>query len=215
MRHHAHQGRAYSRAERVSDAVVHITGMALIALAAPALILLTTFTQHDGSALVAVSVYGAGLVAMIFCSALYNLNRKTELRWLFQRLDHSAIYLKIAGTYTPFAILSGQGIALTVGLWVTALIGIALKLVSPLRWRWLGLALYLGMGWASVVAGQAVFKAVPMPVFVLMAAGGGLYTLGVLFYLWKRLPFHYTIWHIIVLAASLLFYAAIGVFLLG
>ncbi|PQO23041.1 Hly-III family protein [Rhodobacteraceae bacterium WD3A24] len=215
MRHHAHQGRAYSRAERISDAVVHITGMVVIALAAPALIVVTTFTQHDGSALVAVSVYGAGLVAVIFCSALYNLNRKTELRWLFQRLDHSAIYLKIAGTYTPFALLSGQGLALTLGLWGTAAIGIAMKLVSPLRWRWLALALYLGMGWVGVFAGHAVFAALPMPVLVLMATGGGLYTLGVPFYLWQRLPFHYTIWHVIVLAASLLFYAAVVMFLLG
>ncbi len=214
MRHDARQQRDFSPAERHSDAVVHIVGMAVIALAVPALIVLTMLTRDDGSALLAVSIYGTALAAMIFCSALYNLNPQAPLRWLFQRLDHCAIYFKIAATYTPFALLSGQGLALTIGLWGTALVGMALKLISPARWRWLGLALYLGMGWAGVVAGRDVFAALPMPAVVLMAAGGVLYTLGVVFYLWTRLPFHYTIWHIIVLTATLLFYAALVMFLL-
>lgn len=215
MRYSAPQQRYYSRAERMSDAVVHITGMAVIALAAPALIVLTMLTHDDGVATVAVGIYGTALMGMIFFSALYNLSPEARLRGLFQRLDHSAIYVKIAGTYTPFALLSGHGLALTIGLWGAALFGIALKLISPLRWRWLGLALYLGMGWAGIVAGQAVFAALPMPVLVLMGAGGALYSLGVVFYLWKRLPFHYTIWHVIVLTASLLFYSALVVLLLG
>ncbi|SEO92007.1 hemolysin III [Salinihabitans flavidus] len=200
---------AYSRAETVSDAAVHITGMALIALAVPALIILTTQIRSDAPALVAVSVYGAALAAMIFFSALYNLNQTGPMRWLLRRLDHAAIYLKIAGTFTPFTLLSGQGAALTVGLWGTALLGVGLKLISPSRWRWFTLALYLGMGWGGVVAGQAIFAELPWYVIALMAGGGGLYTIGVAFYLWEGLPFHYTIWHLFVLTASLLFYTAV------
>jgi hemolysin III len=200
---------AYSRAERLSDAAVHVTGLVLIALAVPALIILTTLIRPDLSALFGVGIYGAALAAMILCSALYNLNRNRALNWLYQRLDHAAIYVKIAGTYTPFALLSGHGLALTVGVWITAAVGVVFKLVSPHRWRWFALTLYLGMGWAGVILGQEVVSVLPVPVLVLMAIGGGLYTIGVAFYLWERLPFHYTIWHLIVLTASLLFYAAV------
>jgi hemolysin III len=200
---------AYSRAETLSDAAVHITGVVLIALAVPALIILTVLIRPDGLALVGVSIYGGALAAMIACSALYNLNRNRALRWLYQRLDHSAIYLKIAGTYTPFALLSGHGLALTIGVWITAAVGVIFKLVSPQRWRWFALTLYLGMGWVGVVAGQEALAVLPVIVLVLMAIGGGLYTVGVAFYLWERLPFHYTIWHLLVLAASVLFYAAV------
>ncbi len=206
---------AYSRAEDLSDAAVHVAGIALIVLAVPGLIWLTALTRDDAPALVAVGIYGAGLAAMILFSALYNLNRREAWRGLLQRLDHSAIYVKIAGTYTPFALLSGQGLALTAGLWGTALLGVGLKLVSPVRWRWIALALYLGMGWAVVVAGHAVLAELPAPVIALMIAGGGLYTIGVGFYLWERLPFHYTIWHGIVLAASLLYYVAVVLLILG
>lgn len=205
----------YSRAEDLSDAAVHVVGLALIALAVPALILLTALTRDDFPALVAVSIYGTALAAMIACSALYNLNRREAWQGLLQRLDHSAIYVKIAGTYTPFALLSGQGFALTAGLWGTALVGVALKLVSPSRWRWIALSLYLGMGWAVVVAGQSVLDELPAPVIALMIAGGSLYTVGVGFYLWDRLPFHYTIWHLIVLAASLLYYVAVVLLILA
>lgn len=201
--------RSYSRAETASDAVVHVLGLVFIALGVPALITVTTIMRPDAPALAAVSIYGAALAAMIFFSALYNLNRQRPLSWLYRRLDHSAIYVKIAGTYTPFALLSGQGLGLTIGIWITAVAGVTLKLAAPYRWHRVAIVLYLGMGWAGVVAGQEVVAALPGPVLVLMAMGGGLYTVGVAFYLCERIPFHYTIWHVIVLAASLLFYAAV------
>jgi len=105
--------------------------------------------------------------------------------------------------------MSGHGVALTIGVWAAAFAGIGLKLVSPERFKWAGLVLYLGMGWAGMLAGGSLFAALPTPVLVLMITGGLLYTLGVVFYLWRRLPFHYTIWHVFVLAASFVFYAAV------
>jgi hemolysin III len=200
---------AYSRAEFVSDAVVHVAGLTLALIAIPALIVLTALLRGDGPALVGVSVYGVAMVAMIGCSALYNMTPGTARAWLYQRLDHSAIYIKIAGTYTPFTLLSGHGLALTAGVWGAAALGVGLKILSPERFRWAALALYLGMGWAGIVAGQALIAALPGSVLALMVAGGILYTAGVAFYLWERLPFHTTIWHVFVLTATFVFYAAV------
>jgi hemolysin III len=200
---------AYSRAELLSDAVVHVTGLVLVLVAIPVLIVLTAILRGDAAALLGVSVYGAAMVAMIACSALYNMTPGAARAWLYRRLDHSAIYIKIAGTYTPFTLLSGHGLALTAGVWGAAVLGVGLKIVSPERFRWAALALYLGMGWVGVVAGQALIAALPTPVWGLMVVGGLLYTAGVAFYLWERLPFHTTIWHGFVLAATFVFYAAV------
>lgn len=204
---------AYSRAETISDAVVHVTGLTLVLMAVPVLIVLTALYRGDAASVAGVSVYGGALVMMILFSGLYNIGVSSgwgrARDWLLQRLDHSAIYLKIAGTYTPFTLLSGHGIALTLGVWAAALTGVVLKVISPTRFKWATLALYLGMGWAGLLVGGDLMAALPAPVVVLMLVGGALYSFGVVFYLWQRLPFHYTIWHIFVLAASLVFYAAV------
>ena len=210
----APEPRVYSRAEYLSDAVVHAAGLAFAVLAVPALIVTATLARGDAPALVGTSVYGAALILMLGCSALYNMLRRPDWAWLLKRLDHSAIYMKIAGTYTPFTLITGQGLGLTAGLWGAALLGIGLKVADPVRFRWPGLALYLGMGWAGVVAGGALLAALPVPVVVLVSVGGGLYTLGVVFYLWERLPFHNTIWHVFVLAASAVFFAAVALLVL-
>lgn len=199
----------YTRAERLSDAVVHVSGLALAVGAVPVLVTLTVMLRGDTPAVVGTSVYGAALIAMILCSALYNMAGHGGRAWLLQRLDHSAIYLKIAGTYTPFTLLSGHGLWLLAGLWGAAFAGVGLKLVSPDRFRPFTLALYLGMGWAGLAAGGGLLATLSGPVVMLIVTGGVVYTLGVAFYLWERLPFHYTIWHALVLAASGVFYAAV------
>lgn len=202
---------AYSRAEYVSDAVVHVVGLAMVAGAVPVLIVLAALLRGDAPAVVGASVYGATLILMILCSALCNMITRPDWRWLLRRLDHAAIYLKIAGTYTPFALISGQGAGLVAALWAAAGVGVALKAVSPARFRWAALALYLGMGWAGVVAGGDMIAALPAAAVVLMGVGGALYTAGVVFYLWDRMPFHNTLWHVFVLVATAVFYAAVVV----
>ncbi len=200
----------YSRAEYFSDLAVHLTGLLAVAGAVPVLIMLATPLEESGHMAAAV-VYGVCFSAMISCSALYNIFPHPDWEWLLQRLDHSAIYLKIAGTYTAFVLIAGHGFALAAGLWAAAATGISLKLIAPKRWRWLSIALYLGMGWSAVVVGWGIFAALPGPVILLVAAGGLLYTIGVVFHLWDRLPFHNTIWHVFVLAASFTIYAGLVV----
>ncbi|WP_411709798.1 PAQR family membrane homeostasis protein TrhA [Albidovulum salinarum] len=201
----------YSRTERLSDAVIHVSGLTIVLVAVPVLITVTAFLRGDFTALLGITVYGLALITMLLCSALYNLLPGSGWEGVLKRLDHSAIYVKIAGTYTPFTLLSGQGLWLLAGIWVAALAGIGLKVTAPDRFRLLALALYLGMGWAGLVAGGALLTALSWPVLTLILTGGILYTAGVIFYLWERLPYHYTIWHVFVLAASLVFYAAVTV----
>lgn len=201
--------RRYSRAEYLSDAAVHLAGLAAVLGGVPVLVVVAALTRGDAASVAGVAVYGVTLVLMILASALYNLVQRPHWTWLLRRLDHSAIYLKIAGTYTPFAVISGHGLGLTVALWGAAAAGVALKVIAPWRFRWPALALYFAMGWADVVVGGSLFEALPPEVTRLMLIGGLLYTGGAVFYLWERLPFHNTIWHGFVLVASLVFYAAV------
>ncbi|AXQ93400.1 hemolysin III family protein [Cereibacter azotoformans] len=199
----------YSRAERLSDAAVHVSGIAAALCGVPVLIALTVLWRGDGMAVAGAAIYGVTLLLMIFCSAIYHMVPHPDWTALLRRLDHSAIYCKIAGTYSAFTLISGTGLSLLAGIWVAALCGTALKLHSPEKYRWAALALYLGMGWVGVLLGWPIFAALTMPVLVLMAVGGILYTVGVFFFLFERLPFHNTIWHLFVLTASILFYAAV------
>jgi hemolysin III len=204
----------YSRAERFSDLVVHIAGLAAVLLAVPVLVALTVARRGDWLALVATGIYCVTLTAMIVCSALYNTVGNHRWTGVLRRLDHSAIYAKIAGTYTPFMLISGGHSTLLAGLWAAAAAGIGLKIYAPDRLRGLALALCLAMGWAGILAGGGFLAQLSPPVVALVGAGGALYTLGVGFYLFDRLPFHYTIWHVLVLLASMTIYAAVAMHVL-
>ncbi|WP_406675773.1 PAQR family membrane homeostasis protein TrhA [Roseitranquillus sediminis] len=190
--------------------MVHALALSAAILAAPVLITLASVWHGNAAAVVGTTVYGITLIAMILCSALYNIWDSSEWTALFRRLDHSAIYFKIAGTYTPFILLSGgQDGYLLVALWTAAFAGTALRILAPERMRWVAIGLYLLMGWAIVFAGQNLLAALPPHVVWLMIVGGVLYTAGVAFYLFERMPFHNTIWHVFVMAASVIFFAAV------
>ncbi|WP_425085642.1 PAQR family membrane homeostasis protein TrhA [Ruegeria profundi] len=211
MRSFAHIRPAYSRAERISDGVVHVLGLFLALIAVPILIVMTMFYRADPDAVMGASIYGVTLILMLSFSALYNMVVSDRWSEVLRRLDHSGIYVKIAGTYTPFLLLSGaQAPGLMIGLWSSATLGSVLKMVDPHRFRWIGLVLYLGMGWAAVWSGHALLDELPPSVFALMIAGGVVYTAGVIFYLSDWMPYHNTIWHVFVLAGSVLFFAAVS-----
>lgn len=207
--------RPYSRAEYLSDAAVHLAGLALAVGSVPVLIVLATVLRGDAASITGVAIYGATMVLMLAASAAWNMVGHRGWGEALRRLDHACIYLKIAGTYTPFALIAGQGFGLLAGVWGAALAGAGLKALAPDRFRQLGLALYLGIGWVGVVAGWALLAALPVMTVVLMLTGGLIYTGGVAFFLWDRLPFHNTVWHGCVLAATAVFYAAVVVALVA
>jgi hemolysin III len=202
----------YSRAERLSDAVVHALGIGAALIAVPILIILAVVLHGDMPAIAATTLYGLALLTMLVFSALFHLTTQPRLRRVFRSLDHTAILCLIAATYTPFVLLSGAEVTgLLVALWIAALAGAALRAFAPDRLKLAAIALALGMGWAGLVGGGALFALLSTPVMVLITLGGVLYTVGVAFCVWERLPFHYTIWHVCVLAASAVFYAAVTV----
>lgn len=211
MRSFAHIRPAYSRAERISDGVVHVLGVSSALIAAPVLLVMTIYCRSDPAAVLGASIYGITLVSMLTFSALYNMIEHDDWGEVLRRLDHSGIYVKIAGTYTPFLLLAGaQPPGLLVGLWSSATLGTALKMFDPNRFRWFGLALYLLMGWAAVWFGHSMLADLSPTVIALMFAGGVVYTVGVVFYLLDWLPYHNTIWHVFVLTGTGLFFAAVA-----
>lgn len=211
------QRRIYSRAEQLADETVHFIGVLAALLAVPVLITLAVLWRDEGAVIASVVVYGTTLLAMLILSASYNiasLRASSErLIEVLRRLDHAAIYVKIAGTYTPYAVITGgpAGRWLLIGVWAGALVGSVAKLVAPHRLERVSLALYLLLGWAMVFAAGPVSEALTRATLILIVIGGCLYTVGVVFHVWTRLPFQNAIWHLFVLTATGVFYSAMTV----
>jgi hemolysin III len=201
----------YDRAELIADGVVHIVGVCFGLVAATVLIVLAAVyaTALD---VVVVSIYVAGLLAMLVLSATYNLWPVSRAKWVLRRFDHSAIYLLIAATYTPFIMElkdSIFAIALLIGVWCLAIVGIVLKLRLPGRFDRLSVGLYLAMGWSGFMLYDRVVAALPTLALWFVIAGGALYTLGVIFHAWRRLRFQNAIWHCFVLLGAACHYTAV------
>jgi hemolysin III len=196
--------------ERRADAVVHAVGLGAGAAGA---ILLLAMTADGGSvrSLSAV-VYTVGLLTMLVCSAAYNLARPSPAKWWLRRLDHAAIFLMIAATYTPFLTVLKDATAATAlagVVWAGAVAGMVLKLAWPGRFDRLSVALCLALGWVVVLAFGPLSQSVPMLTLALLIAGGTLYTVGVVFHLWDSLRFGTAIWHGFVVAAAGCHYGAV------
>lgn len=199
------------RSERIADAVVHVLGLCF-AVAGAVAVVVWTVGRMEGARGAAGLVYAAALLATFAASALYHLAPWDRLRGLLRRLDHAAIFLKIAGTATPFAALAQGALAWAAlgALWALALGGAVAKMAfwrDPDPW---GTALYLALGWMGALVLWPATLALPTPAIVLAAAGGLLYTLGTVFFLWESLRFSTAIWHGFVLAASGCFFAAVA-----
>ncbi len=200
----------YSRAEFLSDVAVQVAGLLTALVAVPILVMLSTVWRTDPYATLSTLIYGATLITMLLCSTLYHIAPIGNSKHLLRRLDRSAIYFTIAGTYTPFVLLSdGHGVPLLAGLWGAATVGAILRFVEPDRYQWISFGLYLTMGWAGILAGGTIFAQLSSPVMALILTGGILYTVGTIFFLVEVLPFHNMIWHAFVLIASAAFFAAV------
>jgi hemolysin III len=206
----------YSRAELMSDAAVHVVGILAALVALPVLVTLAAVWVGDGRTVAALVVYGVSVLVLLVCSALNNMLRLPAWKDWLRRLDQSAIYVKIAGSYTPFAVIAGTHAGLFLaGLWGAALAGVSIRLASGSRLKWVSIALYLLMGWAGALVGGPIVEALSPIGALLITVAGLTYTLGVVFFVWERLPFHNTIWHVFVLAGSCVLYAAVLVELSG
>ena len=203
----------YTDRERVADGCVHVIGVTASLVALTALLIVSVKAQAM-LWMVALLVYGLALVAMFSCSAGYHLVIHPKIKEVFRRLDHAAIFFMIAGTYTPFILIKMNdpwGLTLLAVVWTMAAIGIAIKLFAPRFLEGLTVALYLVQGWAVLAAWQPLMSALPGVVLTLLMIGGVLYTVGVVFHLWDRLPYQNAIWHGFVLTAASVHYAAVMV----
>lgn len=201
----------YDRAELIADGVVHGIGVLGGLVAATVLIVLTAIYATPLEVAV-VSVYVAGLLTMLVLSATYNLWPVSRAKWVLRRFDHSAIYVLIAATYTPFIMQvkdSVFAVALLIGVWCVALAGIVLKLFLPGRFDRLSVGLYLAMGWSGFMVYDTVVASLPAMALGFLAAGGLLYSFGVVFHAWQRLRFQNAIWHSFVLLGAACHYTAV------
>lgn len=195
-------------AERRADLCVLVCGFLLGAGGAVALLALA-FARCDARIVLGLIIYVVGLLAMLGSSLAYHATTCWPRRRLLRRLDHSAIFAMIAGTVTPFALSRGDvasGVAMTAAIWAAAAIGIVVKLRLPIGSARRSAPPYLVLGW---VGAAALVPSISPVTGLRIVAGGVLYSIGVMFYLWRRLPFHSAIWHAFVLAGATCHYLAI------
>jgi hemolysin III len=201
----------YDRAELIADGIVHGIGVFSGLIATTVLIVLAAVFA-SAYEIVLASVYAAGLLAMLGFSAAYNLWPVSRRKWLLRRFDHSAIYILIAATYTPvFAQLQDRVFAMSLlaGVWGVAAIGIVLKLFFPGRFDRVSVGLYLAMGWSGFMVYDPGVASLPTLTLWFIAAGGLLYSFGVIFHAWQRLRFQNAIWHSFVLLGAACHYTAV------
>jgi hemolysin III len=199
-----------NRAERLADGLVHGLGL-LGAFVGGAVLLLWSMQAGDFSRAVATSLYALCLLMMLLASTVYNLSHPCRVRPWLRRMDEAAIFLLIAGSYTPFTVqLDGAwGVFLTTLVWVLAFVGVAGRLfITTLSERfWCGF--YIAMGWLAVVALKPMIEEIPVVALGLLAVGGVLYTAGVPLFLHHKLPYRRAIWHCFVVAGAAIHYAAV------
>jgi hemolysin III len=194
----------YTLGEEIAHAVTHGVGFVLSVVGLVALVLAAS-VRGDAWHVVGCAVFGATLVLLYAASTLYHAIPNSGAKRILRRLDHAAIFLLIAGTYTPFTLVNlngGWGWTLLVVVWGLAISGIALQLTIPRAARRVSVPLYLAMGWLVVIAFGPLVRSVQPEGVVLLVLGGVIYTLGVIFYAWSRLPYSHAVWHVFVLAGS-------------
>lgn len=206
-----HRGRPYSRIELILDGAVHAIGL-LIAAGFGGVLLAAASLATAPKEVPTIAVYVGSLVVVLAVSLAFNLAPVTPLKRLLARLDQAAIFLLIAGTYTPLlALIAGSlGDIMLAVVWGAALIGIALKLIVPQHFGRLALLLYLGIGWSGIVIFQTMAATLPPSTLWLLLAGGVAYSSGIIFHVWERLNFHNVLWHcFVVIGATLHLWAVL------
>lgn len=202
---------SYSNGEEIAHTITHGIG---VLLSIGGLVLLVAYSTLYGDKwhIISSSIYGATLILLYTSSTLYHGIPHPDAKRVLRQFDHAAIFLLIAGTYTPFTLVNlrgNWGWTLFGLVWGLAIVGMLLELATRQRYPRLSLALYLGLGWLVVIAIEPMLENVNSGGLVLLLAGGLSYSLGVIFYVRKQLAYHHAIWHVFVLAGSILHFLAV------
>lgn len=201
----------YSFREELLNSITHGTG---ILLSIAALVLLIIFSSLYGSArhIVSCTIFGVTLILLYTASTLYHSFQKPQVKRFLKIFDHSCIYFLIAGTYTPFLLITLRGVlgwTMFGVIWFLAVSGVALKIFFVHHFKIISTIAYILMGWIIIFAIKPLVASLPSGGVVWLVAGGLAYTLGVVFYVWKKLPFNHAIWHLFVLAGSICHFFAV------
>ncbi len=207
----------YTLGEQIFNAVSHGVG-AVFGLIGSSVLVTLAICYAGGAAVAACLVYGISLVLLYTMSTVYHALPDGKAARVMRVFDHCSIFVLIAGSYTPFTLIAlggtTKGIALSIVLWVAAVFGIVVKCFGVDRFKKLSLVLYLAMGWAAVFALKDIVHALPLNGIILLAAGGLAYTVGVLFYIQKNHRYMHAVWHLFVLAGSVLHYFCVVLYVL-
>jgi hemolysin III len=195
------------RHELLADVVIQGAGL-MASIVGFGILAYLSMTWADGIAMAATLTYGATLIAMFICSLL----NATVEHPLVRLIDHSVIYLLIAGTYTPFCLLvigGERGVTLLIGVWLAAILGVVIRVLSHRRLKSAMITLYVLMGWCGLIHIDVILQRLHIGALILLAVGGILYTVGAPLHRWSGLRYHSAIWHGCVLAAAACHYSAI------
>ena len=206
----------YSKTEEIANWVTHAVALLL---SITALALMVVYSTRFGNVyhIVSSAVFGTTLILLYSASTLYHFVPVGRAKNVFQKLDHAMIYLLIAGTYTPYTLVNLRGPwgwSIFGVVWGVALTGLLLDIIMKKRLGWLSISLYLCLGWIIVIAVKPLMANLAGGGIVLLVAGGLFYSLGVIFYLWKRLPYQHAIWHLFVIAGSLCHFFSIFLYVI-
>ncbi|MDR9827108.1 hemolysin III family protein [Vibrio sp. FNV 38] len=206
------QKQGYSTTEERLNTLTHGVGVVFGVVGLVLLLIKALSLNADGLTLLSMGIYGSSIILLFLASTLYHANSNERAKRALKTFDHCAIYLLIAGSYTPFLLISLRtplAIGLMGVIWSIALVGIILKVVFIYRFKRLSLMTYLAMGWLSLIVVYQLFQVVDIEGLTLLALGGVIYSLGVIFYVAKRIPFNHAIWHVFVLAGCACHFLAI------
>ncbi len=201
----------YTTGEEILNAVSHGVG-AVFAIVGTTLLVAASALQGDGFKLAASIIYGASLMILYVMSTLYHSFTRPRLKEIFRVLDHCSIFLLIAGTYTPFTLITlrnTSGWYLFAFIWAATVIGVLLNVISIQRFRYFSMACYLIMGWSIVVTFKPLAEGLPTVGLGLLVAGGLFYTVGILFYAMKKKRYMHGVWHFFVLGGSVFHYLCV------
>lgn len=197
--------------QELVNSIIHGFGILFGIVCIPILIALAAKSDNIRG-IIGAAIYGFCFLMVFTFSTLYHGFQHAQVKSILQIIDHISIYFLIAGTYTPFLLIymnNAFGITLLSVLWGLTAIGIIFKIFFTGKWDRLSTFIYVAMGWIMVVGGRTFFVSLPKPVLIMIIVGGGLYSLGVIFYLWEKYRFNHAVWHFFVLTAAICHYVAI------